>query len=172
SLAMSVLYRKVFAKIVWLDAVCVGTIAAVAGLDLFLVFGFHLTVPYVSVIKYNYLALPFYCLLAASLTAKGGLLITSIEWKKKTHLIKPVLVGVGVVLLFSSLLESILFLIKWVGFVSFGVDSVTYYPFDVFSGPMDSYFQEFHYAGIVLTVLSIISPFIMMGVKRGFLRRA
>ena len=98
-------YRKVFAKILWLDAVCVGTVAAVAGLNMFFVFGFHLTVPYVSVFKYNYLALPFYCLLAASLVAKSGLLIGSMDWRKKIHWVKPFFVGLGLVLLFGSMFE-------------------------------------------------------------------
>jgi 4-amino-4-deoxy-L-arabinose transferase-like glycosyltransferase len=81
SLALTIVYRKVFAKISRLDIVCVGTIAAIAGLNLFLVFGFHLTVPYISAFKYNYFALPFYCLLAASLATKGSLLISSTDWK-------------------------------------------------------------------------------------------
>ena len=90
SLALSVFYRKIFAKTLWLDAVCVGTIAVVAGLDMFFVFGLHLTVPYVSAFKYNYLALPFYCLLAASLASKSGFLISSADWKNKIHFIKLV----------------------------------------------------------------------------------
>jgi hypothetical protein len=155
SIALSVFYRKVFAKILWLDSVCIGTIAAVAGLNLFFVFGLHLTVPYVSVFKYNYLVLPFYCLLAASLVAKSSLLIRSMNWKKKIHFFKPVFVVVGLVLLFATMLEGTLFLNKWSGFVAFGVDSVTYYPFNVFSGPVDEYFHEIHYAAIVLMVLSI-----------------
>lgn len=168
SLTLSLFYRKVFAKILWLDAVCFGTIAAVAGLDFFFVFGFHLIVPYVSVVKYNYFALPFFCLLAASLAAKSGLLIRSMDWKKKIHLIKPVLVGVGLILLFASLVESTMFLVKWSGFVAFGVDSVTYYPFDVFSMPMDGYFQPFHYAAIVLIVLSLTGSFMLNGLKKPF----
>ncbi len=171
SLALTILYRKVLAKNLWLDAVCVGTVGAVAGLNLLLVFGLHLTVPYVSVFKYNYFALPFYCLLAASLAEKGILLVASTEWKKKASLVKPVLVGAGVVLLFSSMVESMMFLLEWVGFASFGVDSVTYYPFDVFSGPT-GYFEVFHYAGFVLIVLSIVAPFILTAIKRKFLRRA
>jgi 4-amino-4-deoxy-L-arabinose transferase-like glycosyltransferase len=158
SLALTILYRKVLAKNLWLDAVCVGTIGAVAGLNLLLVFGLHLTVPYVSVFKYNYLALPFYCLLAASLAKKSGMLMSSVDWKKKIHLVKPVLVGFGAVLLLASLFESIVFLNRWVGFVSFGVNSVTYYPFDVYSGPLESYFQAFHYAAIVLVVFSVAFP--------------
>ena len=171
SLALTIAYRKILAKMVWLDVVCVGTVAAVAALDLFLVFGLHLTVPYVSVFKYNYFALPFYCLLAASLATKGSTLISSTDWKKKSSLVKPALVGVGVALLFSSLLESTIFLLKWVGFASFGVDTVTYYPFDVFSPPLSSYFVPFHYAGTILIVFSLILPFTIMGVKRILLRR-
>jgi 4-amino-4-deoxy-L-arabinose transferase-like glycosyltransferase len=161
SLALSVFYKKNFAKTLWLDAVCVGTIAVVAGLDVFFVFGLHLTVPYVSAFKYNYLALPFFCLLAASLVAKSGLLISSVDWKKKIHFVRPVLVGVGVVLLLASLLESTAFIVKWVGFVAFGVDSVTYYPFDVFSGATNGFSPAFTYVAVVLMVFSIAGPFLV-----------
>ncbi len=166
SLALTIAYRKVLAKTIWLDVVCVGMVAAVAGLDLFLVFGLHLTVPYVSVIKYNYFALPFYCLLAASLATKGSTLISSTDWKKKASFVKPALVGVGVALLFASLLESTMFLLKWIGFASFGVDTITYYPFDVFSAPLGSYFVPFHYAGTILIAASIVLPYAIMGIKR------
>jgi len=172
SLALTILYRKVLGKNLWLDAVCVGTIGAVAGLNLLLVFGLHLTVPYVSVFKYNYFALPFYCLLAASLATKGSLLISSTDWKKKASLVKPALVGVGVVLIFASLIESTIFLLKWVGFASFGVDSVTYYPFDVFSGPLSGYYVPLHYAGFVLIALSLVAPLVLKGVKEKFLSKS
>jgi 4-amino-4-deoxy-L-arabinose transferase-like glycosyltransferase len=172
SLGLSFFYRKLFAGILWLDTVCVGTVAAVAGVNLFLVFGLHLTVPYVSVFKYNYLALPFYCLLAASLAAKSSILISSVDWKKKIHLVKTVLVGFGIVLLLASIVESIVFLIEWVGFVSFGVDSVTYYPFDVYSVPVESYFQLFHYVAIVLVVLSVALPLLVIGLKNFFFSRS
>jgi 4-amino-4-deoxy-L-arabinose transferase-like glycosyltransferase len=172
SLALTILYRKRLAKNLWLDTVCMGTIGVVAGLNLLLVFGLHLTVPYVSVFKYNYFALPFYCFLAASLVTKGSLLVSSTVWKKKASLVKPTLVGIGIVLLFSSLLESMLFLFKWVGFASFGVDSVTYYPFDVFSGPMSGYFVSLHYAGFVLIALSLVSSLVLKGVKEKFLSKS
>jgi 4-amino-4-deoxy-L-arabinose transferase-like glycosyltransferase len=168
SLALSAFYRKIFEKTLWLDAVCVGTITFVAGLDMFFVFGLHLTVPYISAFKYNYLALPFYCLLAASLAAKSGLLIKSVDWKKKIHFVKPVLVGVGIVLLLCSLLESTAFLVKWVGFVAFGVDSVTYYPFDVFSGATNGFSPALPYVAVVLMALSITGPFLVGSFKRVF----
>jgi 4-amino-4-deoxy-L-arabinose transferase-like glycosyltransferase len=168
SLALSVFYKKIFAKTLWLDAVCVGTIAFVGGLDMFFVFGLHLTVPYVSAFKYNYLALPFYCLLAASLAAKSGLLISSVDWKNKIHFIKPVLVGVGFLLLLASLFESTAFLVKWVGFVAFGVDSVTYYPFDVFAGATNGFSPSLPYVAVVLIVLSLAGPFLISTLKGVF----
>ncbi len=166
SLGLSVFYRKLFSRILWLDAVCVGTAAAIAGLNLFLVFGLHLTVPYVSVFKYNYLALPFYCLLAASLAQKSSMLIRTVNWKKTIHFVKPVLVGFGMVLLLASMVESIVFLNEWIGFVSFGVDSVTYYPFDVYSTPKESYFQAFHNAAIILVLVSVGLPLLASGFKK------
>ena len=172
SLGLSVFYRKLFAGILWLDAVCVGTAAAIAGLNLFLVFGLHLTVPYVSVFKYNYLALPFYCLLAASLAQKSSILISTVNWKKAIHFVKPILIGFGMVLLLASMVESIVFLNEWVGFVSFGVDSVTYYPFDVYSPPVESYFQAFHNAAIVLIVFSVALPLLASGFKKLFVWRS
>lgn len=168
SLALSIFYKKIFAKTLWLDVVCVGTIAVVGGLDMFFVFGLHLTVPYVSAFKYNYLALPFYCLLSASLAAKSGLLIKSVDWKNKIHFVKPVLGGVGFLLLLASLLESTAFLVKWVGFVAFGVDSVTYYPFDVFAGAVKGFSPSLPYVAVVLIVLSLAGPFLVGTLKGGF----
>lgn len=168
SLALSIFYKKIIAKTLWLDAVCVGTIAVVAGLDVFFVFGLHLTVPYVSAFKYNYLALPFYCLLAASLASKSGLLIKSVDWKNRIHLVKPVLVGVGFVFLLASLLESVAFLVKWVGFVAFGVDSVIYYSFDVYSLATNGFSPALPYVAVVLMVLSLADPFLVGALKDVF----
>jgi 4-amino-4-deoxy-L-arabinose transferase-like glycosyltransferase len=172
SLGLSFFYRKLLSRVLWLDVVCTGTVAAIAGLNLFLVFGLHLTVPYVSVFKYNYLALPFYCLLAASLLQKISILIGTIDWKKKIHFVKPVLVGFGLVLLLASLIESMVFLNEWVGFVSFGVDSVTYYPFDVYSIPEESSLQAFHNAAIILVVFSTALPLLASFFKKLFAWRS
>jgi 4-amino-4-deoxy-L-arabinose transferase-like glycosyltransferase len=167
SLALSLAFRKLFNKTLLVDAICLASIAVVAGLNSILVLGAHLVVPYVSVVKYSYVALPFFCLLAASLADKGGLLIASMERKKPFRFVKPVLVGLGIVLLFSSLVESIMFVGKWSGFVAFGVDSVTYYQFNVFSGPMDN-FRLLHDAAFVLVMLSLVFPFIVKGIKKTY----
>jgi 4-amino-4-deoxy-L-arabinose transferase-like glycosyltransferase len=166
SLAVGFMYRHKLARLLRFDAVCLGTIAVIAGLNLLLVFGFHLIVPYISVLKYNYLALPFFCLLAASLADKGKILFGSLELKKKSELLKPVLVGVGSVLPFASLLESTLFLNDWTGFVSFGVDSVTYYGFNLFSEAMsEALLKPLHFAGLILAVGSLLTPSIVSLLK-------
>ena len=171
SLALSIFYSKLFTRTIKVDAVCVGTILGVASLDLLLVFGFHLIVPYVSALKYNYLTLPFYCLLAASLVNKSGSLVRSMDSKRIIHKIKPVLVGIGLILLFASMVESVIFLNNHEsdGLVWFDVDSNgNYFPFNLFSSGVGSFFQEIHYATIVLMVLSIVFPLLVSSLKKGF----
>lgn len=169
SLAVGLMYRHKLERLLRFDAVCLGTIAVIVGLNLLLVFGFHLIVPYISVLKYNYLALPFFCLLAGSLADKGKILIGSIELKNKSGLLSPVLIGVGLVLLFASLLESTLFLNDWTGFVSFGVDSVTYYGFNLFSKAMsEALLEPLHFAGLLLAVGSLLTPSTVVLLKRFF----
>ncbi len=169
SLALAAAYRNRLGGLLRLDTVCLLSIAAIMGLDMLLVFGFHLTVPYVSAFKYNYTALPFFCLLAGSLADKAGLLIGSMERERKLDWVKPVLAGAGLVLLFASLLESLFFLNAWTGFVAFGVDSVVYYGFVVFSGAMENSSLLFlHYAALVLVLASLVFPSVLHGLKRGW----
>jgi hypothetical protein len=98
-----------------------------------LVLGLHLTVPYVSVFKYTYMALPFFCLLAASIADKAPTVLGGVSWRQKVHLNKTLPAAVGLLLILGSLIESILFLNIWVIYASFGVDSVTYYPLDLYA---------------------------------------
>jgi hypothetical protein len=165
ALALPLVFRKVFAGKAWLDAVCIATIAAVAAMNLLLVFGFHLKVPYISVVKYNYIALPFYCLLAASLVEKSGRLLVRLKPKNLSGIGKMVLGGFGLGLLAATLVESVFFLVEWEGFVSFGVDSVVYYGFEVYS-PVGSYFEVFHYAAFVLVAASLALPLFWRGLKK------
>jgi 4-amino-4-deoxy-L-arabinose transferase-like glycosyltransferase len=167
ALALPLFFRKVFARRAWLDAVCVITIVAVAAANLLLVFGFHLKVPYISVVKYNYAALPFYCLLAASLADKGARLLAEAKLPGRRELAKSVVAAVGLVLLVAALVESVVFLVEWEGFVSFGVDSVVYYGFEVYS-PVADYFAEFHYLGlaVILTSLTLHLLFNTLRVRR------
>jgi 4-amino-4-deoxy-L-arabinose transferase-like glycosyltransferase len=164
SLVLAVSFRRLFARTFWVDAVFFVTILAVAGVDLTLVFGRNLLVPYVSAFKYNYAALPFLCLLAASLVHKGGILLGSTGKRK----IKLFLAGFGLVLLFASLLESLLFLNHTQPYplIDFKVDYVGhYFPFYVFTS-VGSYFQEWHYSAVAIIVLSFAAPFLVNALKR------
>ncbi|MDD3791499.1 MAG: glycosyltransferase family 39 protein [Candidatus Bathyarchaeota archaeon] len=165
SLALSIIYRKKLSVFLRPDIASLGTVLIIMGLDMLLVVGFNLTVPYVSAIKYNYTALPFFCLLAASLADKSAVLINSIKRKKKDLLI-PVLVGVGLVLIFSSMIENIIFLNGWTGFVAFGVDSVTYYGFNLFSEAVNRIILDsLHQSALILIVMSVIIEPVFKGLK-------
>lgn len=165
SLALGIIYRKKLPGFLRSDTACLGTVLIIMELDMLLVVGFNLTVPYVSAIKYNYTALPFFCLLAASLADKSAVLINSIKRKKKDLLI-PVLVGVGLVLIFSSMIENIIFLNGWTGFVAFGVDSVTYYGFNLFSEAVNRIILDsLHQSALILIVMSVIIEPVFKGLK-------
>jgi 4-amino-4-deoxy-L-arabinose transferase-like glycosyltransferase len=74
SLLLSFLQRKHFSKILVLDLTCFAAIIGVVGFNTYLVLGNNLLVPYVNSIKYDYLTLPLFCLLAASSAKKCSLL--------------------------------------------------------------------------------------------------
>ncbi|HEX7482603.1 MAG TPA: glycosyltransferase family 39 protein [Candidatus Bathyarchaeia archaeon] len=164
SLVLAISYRHFFTKTFWVDAVFAITILAVVGVDLGLVFGRHLLVPYVSAFKYNYAALPFLCLLAASLVHKGRILLGS-KGKLK---IKMFLAGFGLVLLAAAFVESVLFLNHTQPYplVDFKVDYVGhYFPFYVLTS-VGNYFQESHYIAIAIIALSFAAPFLLNKMKK------
>jgi len=168
SLVLAVSFRRLFAKTFWVDAVFAITILAVVGVDLGLVFGRHLLVPYVSAFKYNYAALPFLCLLAASLVHKGGMLLGSTGKRK----IKMFLIGFGLVLLSAAFVESVLFLNHTQPYplTDFKVDYVGhYFPFYVLT-PVGNYFQESHYIAIAIIALSFAAPFLLKKMKKSFIQ--
>jgi hypothetical protein len=75
---------------------------------------------------------------------------------------------VGFLLLLASLVESTAFLVKWVGFVAFGVDSVTYYSFDIFAGATNGFSPALTYFAVVLMVFSLAGPFLVGTLKGVF----
>jgi 4-amino-4-deoxy-L-arabinose transferase-like glycosyltransferase len=103
ALIVGLLQTKTIKNSVALDAVCLITIIAIAGIDTALVLGFNFKAPYLSAAKYNYPALPFFCLLAASLLGKfQGLLAAKIKPNLRRGLLGCSLLGL--VLLFASAL--------------------------------------------------------------------
>jgi 4-amino-4-deoxy-L-arabinose transferase-like glycosyltransferase len=163
SVGITIGYRRQFSELLRFDIALLGTIAAVMVLDMILVFGFHLTVPYVSVVKYNYFLLPLFCLLAASVIDKGKMFFGT----RKKQWINPAFIGAGIALLFASLLESTLYLNTWTGFVSFGVDSVTYYGFEVYSETLSlDVLIPLHFGALSLMVASLFFPKMVAAMKR------
>ncbi len=76
-------------------------------------------------------------------------------------------VAFGLFLVFASLLESTLFLNAWVGFVAFGVDSVTYYGFNLYSDamPKDAVAQ-WHFAALALVLAALAVPFVVGSLQK------
>lgn len=159
SIAVGLAYKKQLNNLLAIDLVCFFTITVISGLNMLLVLGFHLTVPYVSVFKYAYFALPFFCIIAGSLADKAPLLIKSADWKNKSEWVKTALIGFGFVLALLSLLESIGFLNSWVSYASFGVDSITYYPFNLYTDTeYPGLVITIHFIGLFLVMVSICLP--------------
>jgi 4-amino-4-deoxy-L-arabinose transferase-like glycosyltransferase len=159
-------FRQLFTKMLRADIICILTILAVVSVDLVLVFGRGLLVPYVSAFKYNYAALPFLCLIAASLVDKGAVLLGS----KVNRRAKWILAVFGLLLLFASLVESVAFLNHFEPYtlIDFKVDYVGhYFPFNVYT-PVSSYFQQWHYIALALIVTSLVAPTILGALKSRF----
>jgi hypothetical protein len=129
-------------------------------------------VPYVSVFKYTYMALPFLCLLAASVADKGAAVLADGSWKKAPmQLVKPALVVAGLLLLFASMIESIRYLGGWVDYASFGVDTVTYYPLNLYAQTAySSVLQMLQYGALALILLSFFLPSIVSKLKRSAMK--
>jgi 4-amino-4-deoxy-L-arabinose transferase-like glycosyltransferase len=99
SLMVSLLFWKRFSKrSVVFDLVCLVSILAILGVNMYLGVTLNLKAPYTSVIKYSYQSLPFFSLVAASLANKSVLLLKSAG--KSGQLKKIFASGFGVIGLF------------------------------------------------------------------------
>jgi hypothetical protein len=103
SLFVCFLGRKIFARILFFDLMCVATIVVVGGVNVFLAIGLNLVAPYFNPIKYDYQFLPFLSLLAASLIGKSVSLFASIKSKEKLEKLLFFASVVGLVLLAAAM---------------------------------------------------------------------
>jgi 4-amino-4-deoxy-L-arabinose transferase-like glycosyltransferase len=169
AVAFAYAYRAKLRALLRVDLICLLTVAAVAAANSVLVLGFHLTVPYVSVFKYTYMALPFLCIVAASVADKGAVLLVDGGSKKW---VKIALVAGGLLLVFASMIESVQYLGRWFDYASFGVDSVTYYPFNLYLqtayGPV---LHTLQFAALALIVACLCLPATVGALKRLFQSR-
>ena len=161
------MYRRRLAELLRWDAVMLLSIAFVAGLNTFIAVGLHSDPAYISTVKYSYMALPFFCLLAASSIDKGGLLLEGTGKWDRAKLAKALLFGGAVALVFVGLLESTLFLNLWHPFAAFGVDTVSYFPFflNTQAPPQDT-LTLMQFSAIGLAVFSMSLPGVACRMKR------
>ena len=103
SLIVSFARRRLFAKFLPFDSMCLVTILAVGVINTFLAVGLNLYVPYINPIKYDYQFLPFFSLLAASLVGKCFLLFNSMKSKEKLSKLLFSVALVGLVLLAAAM---------------------------------------------------------------------
>ena len=100
--------RRLFPKFYVLDIICLAVIICVIGVNIFLATALDLIAPYLNAIKYDYQALPFFCLLAASLVTKSLALFKTNELKKKlTKIIILVTASAGLVLVAVSIIYNL-----------------------------------------------------------------
>jgi 4-amino-4-deoxy-L-arabinose transferase-like glycosyltransferase len=140
SLLFSFLRRKFFSKILVFDLICFATIIGVVGLNTYLVVGNGMLIPYVNSVKYDYLALPMFCLLAASLAKKCSVFF---KWKNISGKYGTVIFYVavlGLYLLLVSMIFNLLSLgmISKYDWLSFKVDGGFSYSFEVLPPILDS----------------------------------
>ena len=140
SLLFSFLRRKIFSKILVFDLICFATIVGVVGLNTYLVVGNDMLIPYVNSIKYNYLTLPMFCLLAASLAKKCSVLS---KWKNTSGKYSTLIFYVAVLGLYLLLISMIfnllsISMISKYDWLTFKVDGGFSYSFDVLPPLLDS----------------------------------
>jgi 4-amino-4-deoxy-L-arabinose transferase-like glycosyltransferase len=103
SLIVSFTRRKLFSKFLIFDLMCVVTILVVGTVDTLLAVGLNHGAPYMNPIKYNYLSLPFFSLLAASLVGKSLLLFNSVKLKEKWSKLVFSVAVVGLIFLVAAM---------------------------------------------------------------------
>lgn len=107
SIILSISMRKESPKTSFFDLVCVVTILGTVGVNMFLVLGRGLWVPYVNPVKYDYQLLPSICWLAASLVHKTDAFSESLSAEFRHHKLLFISGLVGLALLISSVLVNI-----------------------------------------------------------------
>jgi hypothetical protein len=81
SLILLAAFRKELPKTFRFDLICLATILPILIINMILGAGLNLKAPYLNAIKYDYEALPFFCLIAASLVGKCLSLISLTKFK-------------------------------------------------------------------------------------------
>lgn len=103
SFVLSFGFRKQFRKIVIFDLACFVTIVTAIAINVYLGYVANLSSPYMNPIKYVYQALPYFCLLAASLLVKSNSLFDLAKSRQKLEKIGFFLLLTAIFLVTMSL---------------------------------------------------------------------
>jgi 4-amino-4-deoxy-L-arabinose transferase-like glycosyltransferase len=108
SLILLAAFRKELPKTFRFDLICLATILPILILNMILGAGLNLKAPYLNAIKYDYEALPFFCLIAASLVGKCLSLMSLTKFKANLNrkLVLPAVIT-GFLLLGATIFSSI-----------------------------------------------------------------
>lgn len=158
SLLISFARRKTLGKLFVSDMICLATVAAVAGVNIFLVIGKNLITPYNNPIKYEYQFLPLFCLLAASLLNKLYSLDLAGLRGKRSKLVFFVTLF-GLVLIVLSMIQNVLVLNGYVTQtgIRFDVEGEMGYSFEHVTLNVTPYISfAFQWLGFAIVALSLL----------------
>lgn len=103
SFIIGLLFRKHLPKQMLLfDIICLVTVACILSVNVYLAVALNLKVPYTSAVKYDYMALPFFSLLAASLASKSVTLFRAAKSQAKLRKILVLSVSIAGLFLLAS----------------------------------------------------------------------
>jgi hypothetical protein len=159
SLLLSFLHRKAFSKILVFDLICLAIIIGVVGLNTYLVLGNNMLVPYVNSIKYDYLTLPMFCLLAASSAKKFSLLSKQKSASGKNGVLIIYVATLGLYLLLISMIFNLMTINRLSNYewFTFKVEGGFSYSFDRLSPILDSaYLWAVQFFGFILIQFSLL----------------
>lgn len=159
SILFSFLQRKFFSRILVYDLILLATVVGIVGFNTYLVVGKGMLVPYVNSIKYDYLSLPFFCLLAASLMRKCAVLSRMRKTITKHGLIIVLVAGIGLYLLVISMVYNLVTLnmLSKYDWLTFNVAGGFSYSFDRLSPMLSSdYLLGAQLFGFMLIQVSIL----------------
>lgn len=120
SLIVYLIWRRSFNGQYFFDLICLVVVVAVVGINTFLGAYLNLYAPFLNAIKYDYQALPFLCLLAASLVPKLIYLLRRANVLKKARITNYFLIVTGFGLIAFSLIYNERYLLSmhdWTYFI-------------------------------------------------------
>jgi 4-amino-4-deoxy-L-arabinose transferase-like glycosyltransferase len=167
---LALTFRKQIPKICSFDLVCIGTIVPILVINTLLGVSFNLKAPYNNAIKYDFQALPFISLLAASLVSKIALILRrQTITSNKEKFVLPLVLTAGVLL--SATIAYSIYLANQLSTANFLLFRVTVDQFVGYTlhnylptgqGTLPMYLQYVGFAIILFGLLWIVKPLSML----------